>query len=579
MNERTVADRARLTGLVLARGARSVWGGALGPFHRLFSARRRPPNRLLIAPQDIRTADPTVAADIYAGYFAFDGKVVNTHGRSPFSLPAPTASWAEALAGFGWLRHLRAADTALARVNARALVGDWINLYGRPADGPAWLPPVVARRVLSWLSQSPLILDGADGFFYRRFMRSLGRQAIMLQRALRGGGMTGETRLLTVLALTELGLCAEAFGRLQRQASRRLVEEIGIQILADGGHVSRDPGILAELLLDLLPLRQAFVAAGVAPPPPLLNAIDRMMPMLRSFRHGDGTLALFNGMGVTKLDALATVFAHDDAGGRALANAPYSGYQRLEANGTLLILDSGCPPPVAFSRRAHAGTLAFELSVGTQRVIINCGSPDNAAPAVREAARATAAHSTLVLNHRSSSRFSSGSRLGRWLDGVLYSGPGQVTVGRTDAATAIGVEVSHDGYLAGCGLLHRRRLVLAAAGDRLDGEDLLVPSPARAAAARGPRSGAKSRDLPFAIRFHMHHALRLQLIRNGTAAVVAFPTGDLWQFEAGGLSIAIEESIYFASAEGPRRIEQFVLRSHTGETTRVAWSMARGGRG
>jgi len=28
------------------------------------------------------------------------------------------------------------------------------------------------------------------------------------------------------------------------------------------------------------------------PPAQLLNAIDRMLPMLRLFRHGDGTLAL-----------------------------------------------------------------------------------------------------------------------------------------------------------------------------------------------------------------------------------------------------------------------------------------------
>jgi uncharacterized heparinase superfamily protein len=73
----------------------------------------------LIAPQDIRTSDPTLAADIYAGYFAFGGKIVNAHGRSPFELEPGSAAWARALAGFGWLRHLRAADTAVALVQFR----------------------------------------------------------------------------------------------------------------------------------------------------------------------------------------------------------------------------------------------------------------------------------------------------------------------------------------------------------------------------------------------------------------------------------------------------------------------------
>ena len=158
-------------------------------------------------------------------------------------------------------------------------------------------------------------------------------------------------------------------------------------------------------------------------PPSLLNAIDRMMLMVRTFRHGDGALALFNGMGVTRPDALATVLAYDDARGPALANAPYSGYQRLERGPAILIMDVGRPPPIKFSQRAHAGTLAFEFSVGPQRVIVNCGAPNTSQTAAREAARATAAHSTLVLADSSSSRFASATRFGRWLGGVLFAGP------------------------------------------------------------------------------------------------------------------------------------------------------------
>ena len=296
MTDKTVADSAKLAGLVLGRGLRAAWHGLARPVRHLASSSVRLPTRLLIAPQDIRTADPTVAADIYAGYFVFEGKAVDAQGRSPFSLPAPTAAWAEALASFGWLRHLRAADTALARANARALVGDWIKEAGRPRDIPAWSPPVVSRRILAWLSQSPIILEEADGFFYRRFLRSLGRQAAFLQRQL-ASGLTGEARLFAAIALTEMSLCAEGFGTVRRQATRILVEELGVQILADGGHIGRNPSLLGDLLLDLLPLRQAFAARGVPVPPALLNAIDRMMPMLRTFRHGDGSLALSTAWG------------------------------------------------------------------------------------------------------------------------------------------------------------------------------------------------------------------------------------------------------------------------------------------
>ncbi len=86
-----------------------------------------------------------------------------------------------------------------------------------------------------------------------------------------------------------------------------LATELEQQILPDGGHVSRDPGAIIEVLLELLPLRQAYASRNVAPPPALLNAIERMMPMLRFFRHSDGTFAHFNGMGATPADLLLTL--------------------------------------------------------------------------------------------------------------------------------------------------------------------------------------------------------------------------------------------------------------------------------
>ena len=43
-------------------------------------------DRIAIAPQDLRTSDATRASEIYAGRFAFAGKVVICDGRSPFEM-------------------------------------------------------------------------------------------------------------------------------------------------------------------------------------------------------------------------------------------------------------------------------------------------------------------------------------------------------------------------------------------------------------------------------------------------------------------------------------------------------------
>jgi uncharacterized heparinase superfamily protein len=554
----------RVAGLLATRAGSAVWRGLGAPLRMLVGFWRRPPERLLIAPQDIRTSDPTLAADIYAGYFAFGGKIVNAHGRSPFELEPVSPAWAQALAGFGWLRHLRAADTAVSRANARALVDDFLSLAGKPSQIAAWEPEVAARRMVAFLSQSPVILDGADRGFYQRFMKGLGRTQVFLERKV-VGGFAGEPRLLAAVALAEFGLCTDSGRHLIRKGTRLLVEELERQILPDGGHISRNPERLLELLPDLLPLRQAYSARGLQPPPQLLNAIDRMMPMLRLFRHGDGALALFNGMGVTPPELIATILAYDDVRARPLTNARHSGYQRLEGGDATALIDAGRPPPQVYSGRAHAGCSSFEFSTGSQRLVINCGAPDPNRAAARKAARMTAAHSTLGIDDASSCRFASHKGLQKWLDDRIVSGPTKVDVERLEEPPGTTIALAHNGYEAQFGVIHERRITLFNDGKRLEGTDVL----------RASEAGSKIEARPFALRFHIHPNVRLKRVREGRSALCILPNGNRWLFETSAGQAEIEESIFFAAPDGPRGCAQIAVHGETGTEAVVGWSFRR----
>ena len=76
-------------------------------------------------------------------------------------------------------------------------------------------------------------------------------------------------------------------------------------------------------------------------------------------------------MGATPADLLLTLLAYDEARGAPLSNAPHSGYQRLEAGGGVLIMDTGRAPPIEMSLEAHAGCLSFEFSSPKQNLIVS----------------------------------------------------------------------------------------------------------------------------------------------------------------------------------------------------------------
>src|SRR5690349_4837236 len=74
------SGRGRLVRFALA----SAWRRTRYAFHASALYRWKyygqVPERLLIAPTDLRTADPTIANDIYAGRFVFAGEVVDVAG-------------------------------------------------------------------------------------------------------------------------------------------------------------------------------------------------------------------------------------------------------------------------------------------------------------------------------------------------------------------------------------------------------------------------------------------------------------------------------------------------------------------
>jgi uncharacterized heparinase superfamily protein len=559
----SVAERARLSVLIWRRAFRSLIGRINA--HPLLRWRfgSAKTDRLVIAPQDLRTADATRASEIYAGRFAFAGKVVICDRRSPFEMTPPSDEWAVMLLSFSWLRHLRAADSAITRANARSLIDDWINLQGgwHPIG---WRLDILSRRIICWLSQAPFVLQDADARFHRRFIRSLSRQVRYLRSMLKES-RDGLPRLQALIALTYASLCLDGQSGSVRGHMRRLADELRSQILPDGGHVSRNPGALIELLADLLPLRQLFSARNLQPPAAINNAIDRMMPMLRFFRHADGNFAQFNGMGPTPVDLLSAILAYDDARGTPVSNAPHSGYQRLDAGNTALLMDSGRPPPIAVNQEAHAGCLSFELSWKQHRLVVNCGLPEVNKENWRQVARATAAHSTVTFNDKSSCRFLEFGPLRRLLSGTpIVGGPQNVTVDRNDTPEGAILRASHDGYAADFGVIHTRAIRLAADGLALDGEDGFAPSDGR-------RFRARAGD-EFAIRFHLHPAIKASRLSDGHGVILLLGDRDVWTFTTSGDAVEIEESVYLAGSHGPRRAVQIVIYGHARSQPKVRWS-------
>jgi uncharacterized heparinase superfamily protein len=271
-------------------------------------------------------------------------------------------------------------------------------------------------------------------------------------------------------------------------------------------------------------------------------------------------------MGPTLPDIMATILAYDDARGAPLSNAPHSGYQRVEAGEMVMLMDSGGSPPISVSQEAHAGCLSFELSHGLQRIVVNCGLPGSNKETWRQVARATAAHSTVVFNDSSSCRFLESGSFKRLLGTPIVSGPGNIKVSREDRDDAVILRASHDGYAERFKVIHQRALKLAADGNRVDGEDLF-------ASTEGDMIPQNVAD-EFAVRFHLHPAVKANKLTDGHGAMLMLPNRDVWTFNAYEDRVELEESVYLSGSDGPRRAVQVVIYGRARKIPRIHWSLA-----
>ncbi|MFD0985700.1 heparinase II/III family protein [Methyloligella solikamskensis] len=545
-----------------------------GAFRRLMLsgvARLRYPGsdaeQLLLAPQELRTADPSFSTEIFNGHFGLAGTHAVIGSHSPFEIMAPSEAWTRELHGFGWLRNLRAAGNALAHEQAQGLFADWVKQQ-KTVPALAWRPDVVGRRVISWLANCMVVLDTENVDAYHSFMHELTAQLRYLS-AMHREAPDGAPRLVSVMALVYGGLCIADQQPVVKRYTRPLAKELERQILPDGSHISRNPIVLVELLLDLLPLRQCFVARDLTPPPELTSAIDRAMTALRFFRFRDGDLARFNGTGATPSDALATLLAYDESQSHPPRAATVGKYGRLERGTSVLLADIGAAPPLTLSRHAAAGCLSFELVVDGTPVIVNSGAPGPEHGEFAAISRATAAHSTLTVEEESSGLFERMGQAAPVRPDATLIGPPEVTGEVIDEGEALELKGRHEGYKKTFGLAHSRQIVLAPTGALISGRDVLTPVGPR---AKGVPVGA----LAYTVRFHLHPEVRAAVTPGGRSIELTLRNGEIWHLSSNAREIGLESSLYFGDERGPRDSLQVVLSGFVGdEEARTSWSIER----
>ena len=531
------------------------------PGHALAAPFRRPPPLRVLATVDAPNhGDRAAGTALRAGHFLVHGVrlPIASLDFSPVARHAPGVE--RVLHSFSWLADLAAsAPREDCIAVAERITGQWLHANRDPGKGAAWEVEHAGLRLVAWLVHAPLVLagQGAEGGkgLKSRLLAAIAETAAWLdKKAPREGAGFGQVAGWAGIVAAGLLLPNGKPRRLFGEAG--LVRALGDMVGEDGGVLSRCPAAQLDAIGLLTDVLACYEAVEIAPPPALTVMRELLVPPLLAVRHGDGALGSWQGQGAIPADRVATVIAASGVRTRPLTNTGNWGYQRVRAGETLLQFDTAPPPRARHARIGCASTLAFELSDGPARIIVNCGGSALAGgqvPArIGQGLRATAAFSTLVLDNANSTAVLLHGQLGKGVETVEVERRTLAWRGRE----ATRIEAAHDGYASRFGLTHQRILTLSGDGTELVGEDILVPS-----AKNGKRG-----KIAFALRFHLGRGVEVQLSGDKRGASLLLPDGRLWQFRLGGdragsgaVTLAAEDSLWVDGDGRPHATEQLVI--------------------
>lgn len=506
------------------------------------------PTHLAQTLRDPWPGDGNLGQAIQRGEFLLNGKPCHfTPGLGYGNIWQQTLPDAAAreLHGFEWLRHLHAMGGNQARQIARDIILEWKTKFYHFHD-IAWHPVVMSERLTAWIAHFGFYGVSADVEFRHYFFAAISRQVRHLQRVLYKE-CTNSERLFALKGLLYAAFALPSDFIEKDKLLLILENELTEQLFADGFHVSRNPSLQFLLLRDLVEVRNLFLQTDQEPPQWLLDNIDLVAKALRIVRHGDNSLALFNGGFEENPTFLDLLMVSVNAKGRPMDALEDAGYYRLSAHRSLIVFNGGSRQ--AASDQVPESLFSFEFSVGKERLIVNCGAGSAISKEWEEAGETLPAHSAL-----------SPARL----DKISYTPEiaRHISIQRHQSEGNIWMEAEHGAFRDSRGFVYQRRLFLNAMGDDLRGEDILM------------RAGQETNAVPFLIRFHLHPKVQASMTQSGV--LLRLPSGAGFRIRGSGEGIALEPSIYLGVKGTIQKTQQVVIKSELiGNEAQVKWAIQR----
>ena len=425
------------------------------------------------------------------------------------------------LNSFFWLFSL---DLKSSKKDIQKVIQQWIDKNHRYSS-KSWEVDIVAKRIIAWTSNSRLTYEDGSPNYKDNFNSIIKKQINYLIDEIERSDWVND-KMIGCAAVILTGLSYQDKNSYLDKGLNLLKKFVKYSLDNDGFPKSRNIRQLNFYLKYFILIRE-WLRESQSEIPDHINENIYYLGQAYAFTWKNNKVdLLFNGNHETNNNDFDRYLKKLGYNFKCQSNE-LGGYAILNNKKNSLIMDIGASPDKKFSSNYQAGAMSFEIVSSGKKLICNSGYFQNYTHQLNELSKSSAIHSTLVLDDRSSCKFSkkknSSSKISQGLKILKKNIIFEKNYWKINAA--------HDGYLKQYGIIHEREIEFYPEQIKFIGHDKII-------------SKNNIKNLKFEIRFHLEPNIKIMKTQDNKSILIDLD-GEGWKFNSDNNTINIDNGLYF----------------------------------
>ncbi len=431
------------------------------------------------------------------------------------------------------------------------IISDWINKNYK-YNSKSWEFDLTSKRIIAWLSNHNLCLDGGDKNYLNVLNEMIQKQTNHLINEINNSKKVDD-KIIGCAAIILVGLSYKDEKNYLSFGLNLLKKISSLTFDNQGFTKSRSIKQLIFYLKYFILIREWFKEAQVEVPSIIDETIYYLGQGYAFAWQNINSDILMNGNNIsnnTEFDQYLKRFSYKFKN----ENKEFGGYVILRDKKISFIMDIGAPPSAKYSSEYQSGSLSFEIISNGKKLISNCGYYNGKNKKLVGLSKSTATHSTLTINDNSSCKFKV------FKENYLINESLKVLKKNIVCEKNYWkISAAHDGYNRKYNTIHEREIEYYPEQFKFSGKDKILQKKSKS-------------NIKFDIRFHLEPNVKLMKTQNNKAILIELED-EGWKFTCDNFSINIDNGLYFGNKNSYTQNQNIFISGITNNNEDIIWQL------